>query len=250
MNIFTKSNNLNNDSLIKEAKGLALLKKTLDDSNNNYIKIPEVISVDREKLNLEKISQTNPTLSQIKSFAVGLSKLHQIQFQCFGFNEDNYIGLNHQKNIISNNWGEFFFDYRLIFQIKMIKDQKIEDKILISLNSKRKTIVDLLNESTRYASLVHGDLWTGNVIFDKQNIYLIDPAVYYADREVDIAMMELFGGFPKEFYEKYNESLQLSKNYNTKKIVYNLYHYLNHYNLFGDNYLSSIYKSLRELSKI
>jgi fructosamine-3-kinase len=96
-------------------------------------------------------------------------------------------------------------------------------------------------------SLLHGDLWSGNVGFTAEGPVVFDPAVYYGDREADLAMTELFGGFPREFYEAYNEVYPLSAGYEERKHLYNLYHLLNHLNLFGGGYLGQVKATLRRL---
>lgn len=247
--VFTKSNPFDNDSLIKELKGLNLIKENLSKSNNNYLKIPEIINVNKSEIQMKKIQTSFASEDLIKKFAFGLAKLHEQKNKSYGLKYDNYIGLNPQKNIISDNWGKFFIEYRLAYQISLIKDTQIKQKFEDFLDDNFKKIESLLTETTNYASLVHGDLWSGNVLFSKTDVYLIDPAVYYADREVDIAMTELFGGFNNSFYETYNSCLPLSKSYNTKKIIYNLYHYLNHYNLFGTSYLNSCLSSLKFINE-
>jgi len=247
--IFIKSNPFDNDSLIKEVKGLNLIKENLLKSNNNYLKIPEIISVNKNEIQMKNIETSFENKNLIENLALGLAKLHEQKNRFYGLEYDNYIGLNPQKNIISNNWGEFFTKFRLAYQISLIKDKEIKQDFENFLDENLKKIEKFLNETTSYASLVHGDLWSGNVLFSKDDVYLIDPAVYYADREVDIAMTELFGGFNNTFYEIYNTYLPLSKSYNIKKIIYNLYHYLNHYNLFGNSYLNSCVSSLKFINE-
>ena len=95
----------------------------------------------------------------------------------------------------------------------------------------------------------HGDLWSGNVLYEK-SVYLIDPAVYFGDSEVDIAMSEMFGDFSSHFYKAYDALLPLSDEYSTKKKIYNLYHYLNHYNLFGISYLDSCINYFKVLKQL
>ena len=188
---------------------------------------------------MEKINQSFPTKLQQELFAVGLAKLHSIKQKEYGFYSDNYIGLNIQKNILSENWGEFFYNYRLLYQINLIKDLEIKEHFLTTFENLKNGLIDFLNDNTSYASLVHGDLWSGNVLYSNTDIYLIDPALYYGDSEVDIAMTEMFGGFKNEFYLSYKKEKPFTKNYEDKKIIYNLYHFLNHYNIFGSSYLSS-----------
>jgi len=91
---------------------------------------------------------------------------------------------------------------------------------------------------------VHGDLWSGNAAFTPRGPVVFDPAVYYGDREVDLAMTELFGGFPTEFYAAYNAAFPLPPGYEARKVLYNLYHLLNHLNLFGEGYLAQVEASL------
>lgn len=167
----------------------------------------------------------------------------------YGLEYDNYIGLSKQKNIQTTNWGEFFVDYRLKYQIDKIVDEKLKDRFTNKLNKSKVNLIDFLNNSCKEPSLVHGDLWSGNVLFDNKDVYLIDPSAHYADREVDIAMTRLFGGFDDVFYEYYDRTYPLSKQYLLKEPIYNLYHYLNHYNLFGSMYLSNCVENFRELKR-
>ncbi|MEZ5473364.1 MAG: fructosamine kinase family protein [Marinicella sp.] len=106
-----------------------------------------------------------------------------------------------------------------------------------------------LNQHCSRFSLLHGDLWSGNVLFDAQNVWLIDPAVYFGDSETDIAMTEMFGGFPEAFYAAYQSVKPLSSAYPKKRILYNLYHYLNHYNLFGSAYLPACERGFQKLDQ-
>ena len=97
------------------------------------------------------------------------------------------------------------------------------------------------------ASLLHGDLWSGNAGFTQDGPVIFDPAVYYGDREADLAMTELFGGFPRSFYDAYDAEWPLPQGYEIRKEVYNLYHLLNHLNLFGAGYLAQVQATLRLL---
>lgn len=229
------------DSLIREARGLACLKTALDKTQNTYLKIPQVYEVDEQKLRMEKIISVRPTDKHQHQFGLGLAQVHQKKQACYGFDEDNYIGLNPQKNIISNNWGKFFVEQRLQFQIELIKDKRVRESFTSLLDSVKSALEEFLNQYCDFPSLLHGDLWSGNVMFSNEDgaaqVCLIDPAVYYGDREADIAMTEMFGGFSSSFYLAYNSALPLSGIYKEKKVIYNLYHYLNHYNLFGAAYL-------------
>jgi fructosamine-3-kinase len=238
-----------NDQLIKEAAGLELLRATIE-SKQITLRIPHIFNVSKQKLELERINATSATTAQMKDFGRELAKLHGIEFQHFGLDEDNYIGLNPQENGLFQDWGRFFYEKRLKFQVDMIASQKVRESFLEILNNNRERLIRWLNEHCRHASLVHGDLWSGNVMFDEQDVWLIDPAAYYADREVDLAMTEMFGGFNRHFYDAYDDVLPRSKEYDTKKVIYNLYHYLNHYNLFGEGYLSACQRGMALIKEL
>ena len=118
MNNFVKKNYSDNDSFLKEADDLILLAKNLDKS---YIKIPEIKSINKHELQLERILKEKPNKKQMQNLGTGLAKLHKIKFQNYGANEDNFIGLSLQKNGLSDNWGTFFVEYRLDYQVELIK---------------------------------------------------------------------------------------------------------------------------------
>ena len=115
------------------------------------------------------------------------------------------------------------------------------------LNIDLEAVARLLENHKPQPSLLHGDLWSGNAGFTQDGPVVFDPAVYYGDREADLAMTELFGGFPREFYRAYNEVLPLAKGYEMRKHLYNLYHLLNHLTLFGGGYLGQVKATLRLL---
>lgn len=224
------------DALIKEADGLKILAKYLQE--DNLIFIPYVYIVDEEQLQSDKIVHVSPTKQHFQKLGTGLARLHKKNFEVYGYEKDNYIGLNPQKNIMSETWGSFFRKFRLEYQLSLVVNQNVREKFSELLLSNQQKLDSFLDENTEHSSLVHGDLWSGNVLFEKEKVWLIDPAVYYGDREVDIAMTEMFGGFDSVFYDAYEKEYPKSQVYETKKLIYNLYHYLNHYNLFGGGYLS------------
>lgn len=235
---FIKLNSKNNDSLLNEALGLETLKQHINNHRVAHICIPKIIEVSRQKLELEYIPAQHGTNEQMRQLAVGLAQLHRVRHNHYGFQQDNFIGLSNQPNTISDNWGEFFWRYRLEFQVEKIGEAKLKEEFKQLLQFYKSKIVDFLTAHCELPSLVHGDLWSGNVMFSKSKIWLIDPAVYYADREVDIAMTEMFDSFSPVFYQTYNQHFSLSEQYPIKRNIYNLYHYLNHYNLFGSSYLN------------
>ncbi|MRX26914.1 fructosamine kinase family protein [Kangiella sp. HZ709] len=245
---FIKTNDSEHkDWLIREAEGLKVLHQQLALLDNDFIKLPEVIEVNNQKLVLETINQQTPTNAQWFRFGESLAQLHYEKQLNYGFKTDNYIGRNFQKNLLSQDWGTFFFEYRLLYQVSLIQDKPTQESFWNTLDSKKRSIINLLNHKKIHPSLVHGDLWSGNVLFDEQNAWLIDPAVYYADREVDIAMSEMFGGFSQSFYDGYDAIYSRTDEYRQKKPIYNLYHYLNHYNLFGESYFNSCKNIIRAI---
>lgn len=167
-----------------------------------------------------------------------LAAMHRHSAEQFGWFRDNAIGATPQKNQLSSNWIDFWRHQRLGYQLQLAKQKGYGGK-LQSLGENLLTHFSLFfsNRSITPA-LLHGDLWGGNYAFDQAGHPIIyDPAVYYGDREADLAMTELFGGFPSEFYAAYQAAYPLDSGYNTRKILYNLYHILNHLNLFGGGYL-------------
>lgn len=166
-----------------------------------------------------------------------LAAMHRVVSKQFGWIRDNTIGQTLQINTMSSDWIHFWRTQRLGYQLDLAKAngyhgklQKLGEQLLLNLDQ------FFLNNSP-LPSLLHGDLWSGNYAYDtKGNPVLYDPAVYYGDREADIAMTELFGGFPTNFYSAYRHDYPLDSGYNLRKLVYNLYHILNHLNLFGSGY--------------
>lgn len=237
------------DALLKEADGLNALENALRD--NKYLFTPSLFHVDETELHIQQINSKHPNSQHFINLGKGLAQLHRRSYDFYGYDKDNYIGLNPQKNNLSSDWGEFFIEYRLKYQVSIIKDSFIKDSFSNTIDKYQNTLARYLNETTKHSSILHGDLWSGNVLYDEKSVCLIDPAVYYGDREVDIAMTEMFGGFERLFYDTYEEEFPKSKEYTTKKTIYNLYHYLNHYNLFGSGYLDGCetgFKVIRKLS--
>jgi protein-ribulosamine 3-kinase len=162
-----------------------------------------------------------------------LAKLHRATGPRFGWARDNYVGLSPQLNTWHDNWAAFFLDCRLRPQAA---------KAGVELPS-----LKLLERHRPQPSLLHGDLWSGNAGFTAEGPVVFDPAVYYGDREADLAMTELFGGFPRAFYAAYDEVFPLEPGYERRKHLYNLYHLLNHLNLFGGGYRGQVDAALRRL---
>jgi fructosamine-3-kinase len=158
----------------------------------------------------------------------------------FGWARDNFIGATPQQNGWRDDWRSFFAGRRLEPQLALARGKGFEIGIGRAL--------DALEGHRPAPSLLHGDLWSGNAAFLADGApVLFDPAVYYGDREADLAMTELFGGFPEEFYAAYDAAYPLEPGYARRKHLYNLYHLLNHLNLFGGGYLEQVNATLGAL---
>jgi protein-ribulosamine 3-kinase len=166
-----------------------------------------------------------------------LAALHRNTSDRFGWKSDNWIGLSPQKNGLSDDWAAFYRSCRLIPQLERAGLLKESEFLLKNLDS-------FFVDYQPLPSLLHGDLWGGNAGFTAEGPVIFDPAVYYGDREADLAMTELFGGFPREFYAAYNEAFPLPAEYEKRKHLYNLYHLLNHLNLFGGGYYAQVKATL------
>jgi len=154
---------------------------------------------------------------------------------CFGWDMNNTIGSTPQINNWTADWAEFWAEHRIGYQLKLGRRRGNFSRG----ESLLAAIPKLLEDYKPQPSLVHGDLWGGNAsVTAAGEPVIFDPAAYWGDREVDIAMTELFGGFPAAFYRGYNEVWLLDSGYERRKILYNLYHILNHFNLFGGSYES------------
>lgn len=164
-----------------------------------------------------------------------LAKLHRVgTAEQFGWDRNNTIGATPQINTWCDDWADFWAVTRIGYQLRLAKRNGGN---FPDLNLVVESVRDILKGLDPQPSLVHGDLWSGNAAIATDGTPIIfDPAAYYGDREVDIAMTELFGGFSPSFYQGYNEEWPLDSGYGDRRDIYNLYHVLNHFNLFGGGY--------------
>jgi len=246
--IFMKQNSTPpTDFFLAEVKGLRLLAQA-----NNGPKIPKPIALQSGSrptfLLMEYIEKSTEDESFADRFARTLAELHRVSQDSFGLDHDNYIGSTPQKNHPEKDGIVFFRDQRIEFQRQLARQAGLlptsTDKKLDSLCN---NLDKFLNVSEEKPALMHGDLWSGNYFPDSQGTPCIfDPAVYYGLREADLAMTELFGRLPQRFYDSYNEAFPVNPGYDERKDLYNLYHLLNHLNLFGSSYLSSVQQVVKK----
>ncbi|MCW6036580.1 fructosamine kinase family protein [Spirulina subsalsa FACHB-351] len=175
-----------------------------------------------------------------------LAAMHRYQRATkFGWDCNNTIGSTPQVNDWTENWADFFTEHRIGFQLRLAKRR---GGGFPDLGTVLDAVRDRLGDWQPQPSLVHGDLWSGNAACTVQGEpVILDPATYWGDREVDLAMTELFGGFPAPFYRGYNQAWPLDAGYQERKNLYNIYHILNHFNLFGGGYGSQANRMLQKI---
>jgi protein-ribulosamine 3-kinase len=164
-----------------------------------------------------------------------LAHLHRTIGPRFGWERDNFIGPTPQQNGWSDDWRTFFVERRLKPQFELARANGFQ----LEWPS-----LSLLENHQPEPSLLHGDLWSGNAGFSDGQPVIFDPSVYYGDRECDLAMTELFGGFPADFYSSYRTEFPVDAGFERRKHLYNLYHLLNHLNIFGGSYLGQVNATL------
>ena len=226
-----------------EEEGLEAIRDT------RAIQVPKVLGLGTDRnfsfLLMEYLVPAGQREDYWERFAGDLAAMHQSPVEeSFGFSKDNWIGAGKQINHPRDSWIRFFRDCRLIPQLTAAEayldtsDRRMAEYLLSHLDR-------YLFEPER-PSLIHGDLWSGNLITGPDGKgWLIDPAVYRGHPEADLAMTELFGGFPSRFYRTYREIACLEPGYDDRRDLYNLYHLLNHLNLFGSGYLGSVKRVLK-----
>ena len=181
-----------------------------------------------------------------EQFGEGLAALHRHAADAYGFEVDNFIGRLPQSNDWTDDWPTFFREQRLAPQVEMARERnRWRDAWTEPLKTLYRRLPDLLPAAPT-PSVLHGDLWKGNyMVTAVGDPALIDPATYYGHREADLAMTELFGGYNDRFYDAYRSAWSLAPGYETRRDVYNLYHLINHLNLFGGGYAGQVEQVLR-----
>lgn len=227
-----------------EVKGLEILKES------EAVRIPEVMGYGRrdgrDYLVLEYISPSRPSMGYWEGLGQKLAKLHQVSSDKYGLRFNNYIGSLRQSNEQCDDWIQFFIEKRLNVQAGLaLYNELISWDLYEKFQQFYKKIPDLL--PSEKPSLLHGDLWSGNVMTDeKGQPCLIDPAVYYGNREAEMAFTTLFGGFDSRFYQAYHEAFPLQPRFDERVPIYNIYPLMVHVNLFGLSYLAPVEKILNK----
>ncbi|MCQ9200324.1 MAG: fructosamine kinase family protein [Prochlorococcus marinus CUG1437] len=238
--LFLKKNIRSKKFLEFEKYCLQNLRKFINQEN---LVLPEVIAYKNiENIEILLIEWIDMYNFDQKKLGKGLGEMHlksaESNPKMFGFPVEGFIGTTDQKKGWKDNWIDCFLNLRIIPQLLILESTILDKEIINKVQYKIKS--ELLNHKP-INSLVHGDLWSGNVGTEKNGKGVIfDPASWWADNEVDIAMTKLFGGFRKEFYEEYHKIFPIKNGFEKRIIIYNFYHILNHANMFGGGYLRQV----------
>lgn len=235
------------DMFAAEAKGLNLIARC------GRLRVPRVIKVLQTEhvqlLVLEFIFSGSRTTQYWHLLGEQLAELHRHSSDGFGLDYHNYIGTLRQFNSYNSSWIDFFIQQRLEIQLRLAAQNGLADtRLREQFERMYKKLPDLL--PAERPSLLHGDLWSGNLLADDNGKpCLVDPAVYYGHREAELAFTKLFGGFDTDFYTSYQEAFPLEPGFHHRADIYNLYPLLVHLNLFGRGYLSQITQTVQRFSR-
>ncbi len=229
--------NIPSDLFVREAEGLNELARVKGSS----LVFPRVITCKKEDhlpgfLVLEYLEPGMLEKTTSERLGHGLAKIHQTFHDKYGYDSDTYCGTTRQNNKWNDSWPDFFRFQRIGCLIEQLRDQGKLTTSEIGLFEKLIQKIPMLIPAERKASLIHGDLWSGNYLITQKSPALIDPAVYYADREMEFSIMTMFGGFSSNFWSAYQEAFPFQSGWKERNRLYQLYHYLNHYLLFGGGY--------------
>jgi len=234
------------DMFAAEADGLLELAKA------GVVRVPQPVcwgaALGVTYLVLEHIEFTEHSDGASAAFGSQLAQLHQVHASRFGWHRNSTIGATPQRNSREESWAVFWREHRLGYQLQLAIGNGHHGALIAKLEQVIEGIPTLLASHQPQPALLHGDLWGGNfaVGIDGRPV-VFDPAVYYGDRETDLAMTELFGGFGPRFYSAYASAYPLTAGYEVRRTLYNLYHVLNHVNLFGGGYARQAERMAGEL---
>lgn len=234
--LFIKTGSLQaSERLAAEAEGLRELGAAAT------VRVPRVFAHgevgQQAYLAIEWLSLERPTPDIDRLFGGQLAALHKVSAPAHGWHRNNTIGLTLQVNDRSRSWLTFFTERRLRFQLELAMSNGYRASLEALGERLMEALPELLDGHDPPPSLLHGDLWGGNYAACKSEPVIYDPAAYFGDRETDLAMTSLFGGFSSAFYDAYQKVWPLPQGYQRRCGLYQLYHVLNHLNLFGGGYL-------------
>ncbi|NOQ88779.1 MAG: phosphotransferase [Gammaproteobacteria bacterium] len=231
---FVKTNQTGQKAMFEaEARGLQEI------ASSNTLKVPKSVCFGENQAQSYIVLEYLDMAGRADQRILGeqLAAMHNVTAEQFGWDMNNTIGATHQPNDWMENWLDFWSEKRLGFQLQLAQKkgyggelQSLGEKLLVEMPK-------LFNGQEIKPSMLHGDLWGGNVAGLKDGTPVIfDPAFYYGDREADIAMTYVFGGFGPDFYASYQNAFALDKGFAVRKTFYNIYHIINHLNMFGGGY--------------
>jgi len=234
------------DMFIAEAKGLNEIHAS------RSIRCPRPVCVGTTQgqahIVMEYIGLGAPQSQSAQMLGEQLALMHAKTQSRFGLDHDNTIGSTPQSNSLTAEWVEFWQNHRLGFQLQLAAKRGYGGKLQRSGETLLTQLPAFFTDYQPKPALLHGDLWSGNAGYDLKGMPVIyDPALYYGDRECDLAMTELFGGFSSAFYDAYQAAYPLDPGYQARKTLYNLYHIINHLNLFGGGYQSQAQNMIEAL---
>lgn len=233
-----------------EAKAKAEVTGLTELARYEIIRIPEIIGFEKNVVVLEFIEKGRYPAGFHESFGRNIALLHKCTSDDgYGFIENNFIGDTIQVNLPKKLiWHEFYLNNRLMPQYRLMEKNGFTDSSINRIFDRMLTKLDkIIDDSTVVPSILHGDLWSGNYLASSQGEAVIfDPAVYYGDRETDLAMTKLFGGFDEKFYSAYKDEFPLGYGSEERIRLYQLYHLMNHLNLFGSSYYREVIEIIKK----
>jgi fructosamine-3-kinase len=246
--VFLKTNEAGAAWMLEsEADGLLALREA------GELRVPEVLGAGSGAglawLALEWLELRPPGTGAERALGHGLARLHSRPGPCFGWRRDNAIGASPQPNAHDDDWARFFAQQRIGAQLELARRNRLPGAVLEKGERLVGRIPDLLAGRKPAPALLHGDLWGGNWAADREGRPVVfDPAVHYGDAECDLAMTRLFGGFGPDFYAAYDEVIPPAPGREARLRLYQLYHVLNHANLFGGGYVGQAARLMDELA--
>jgi len=234
------------DIFTAEADGLKALMEC------GAVRVPRVLGCGEQEMESFLVMEWLELgqINEVSASRLGsaLARQHRCTGKHFGWRRNNFIGTTPQFNAPSENWLAFLRDHRLQFQLQLAQKTVSAEACRPQEHDCWRSCRVVFEGYTPAPSLLHGDLWGGNWGVLKSGVPVIfDASVYYGDREADMAMTQLFGGFPPEFYAAYEHDWPLDAGYALRRVLYQLYHVLNHLNLFGSGYLSGAERMIDQL---